>query len=116
MTPRQENSIERAVGRIEAHQEAMAENLSRLVDQFAAANATVQEMKSDVAELKRRADLWSIITDRFNALENTIHDGKLAAKSGTKGFILGVTFAGGAVGATAATGIKWVVSTIWGAP
>jgi hypothetical protein len=105
MTRGEEHNIERAVGRIEAQLEALADAVKPL-----------SEMRSDIVDLKRRADLWSVITEKFNALEDSIHDGKLAAKSGTKGFILGVTFAGGAVGATAATGVKWVVSAIWGAP
>lgn len=112
MTPRQENSIERSVGRIEAQNEAMAETLTRLVDQFGTVHEASQAMKADIAELKRRADLWAAVTVKFDALEQSIHDKKMQLK----GVIVGVGIAGGAAGATAATGIKWAISTFWGAP
>jgi chromosome segregation ATPase len=116
MTPRQENSIERSVGRIEAQNEALAENFKSLTEAVMSLRDAAEPMRADIAELKRRADLWAAVTEKFNALEQAIHDGKLAAKFGTKGFVLGLTVAGGAVGATAATGVKWVVASIWGGP
>lgn len=119
MTPRQEDSIERSVGRIEAQNEAQAENIKALAESFKAVTDVVmaikdaaEPMRADIAELKRRADLAAEISDRFNALDQSIHDRAMQAK----GVLIGVGIAGGAAGATAATGIKWVVGTLWGAP
>ena len=111
MTPRQENSIERSVGRIEAHQEAMAEGIRHLAEAVTALREASEPMRSDIAELKRRADVAEAVTDRFNALDRAIHDRAMQAK----GVVIGVGIAGGAFGATVATVIKWIVATFWGA-
>lgn len=100
MTPRQENSIERSVGRIEAQLEALAEAVKPL-----------SEMRADIVELKRRADLAAEVTEKFTSLDQSIRDGKNQAK----GVVIGVGIAGGAAGATAATGLKWLWAAMFGA-
>jgi hypothetical protein len=112
MTRGEEHSIERAVGRIEANQEAMAENFKAMTEAFMAIKAATEPMRSDIAELKRRADMAAEISDRFNALDQSIHDRAMQAK----GVLIGVGIAGGAAGATVATGIKWIAATFWGQP
>jgi len=110
MTPRQENSIEQTVGRIEGRQEAMVESLKALTEAVAAIKDASDPMRADIAELKRRADLAAEITSKFSALDQSIRDGKNQAK----GIVIGVGIAGGAAGATAATGLKWLWSAMFG--
>jgi len=118
MTPRQENSIEQTVGRIEGRQEAMVENIKAISDAVKAMTEVVsavkdstEPMRADIAELKRRADLAAEITSKFSALDQSIRDGKNQAK----GIVIGVGIAGGAAGATAATGLKWLWAAMFGA-
>lgn len=110
MTPRVENSIERSVGRIEAQNEALAENFKALTEAVLVLKDATEPMRADIAELKRRADLAAAMTDKFNALDQAIHDRTMQFK----GVIIGVGVAGGAAGATAATGLKWLWAAIWG--
>lgn len=111
MTPRQENSIERSVGRIEAQNEALAENFKALTEAVLSVKDASETMKTDIAELKRRADLAAAVTEKFTALDQSIRDGKMQAK----GIVIGVGIAGGAAGATAATGLKWLWAALTGA-
>lgn len=111
MTPRQENSIERSVGRIEAQLEALADAVKSLAEAVAVVKDSAEPMRADIAELKRRADLAAEITSKFSALDQSIRDGKNQAK----GIVIGVGIAGGAAGATAATGLKWLWAAMFGA-
>jgi hypothetical protein len=52
------------------------------------------------------------VTVKFDALEQSIHDKKMQLK----GIIVGVGIAGGAAGATVATGFKWLWAAILGVP
>lgn len=110
MTPRQETSIERSVGRIEAQNEALAESFKALSEAVLAIRDAAEPMRADIAELKRRADIAAAVTDKFNALDQSIRDRTMQVK----GIVMGVGIAGGAAGATVATGIKWVASNFWG--
>jgi predicted RNase H-like nuclease (RuvC/YqgF family) len=111
MTPRQENSIERSVGRIEAQLEALADAVKALAEAVAVVKDSAEPMRADIAELKRRADLAAAVTEKFNALDQSIRDGKMQFR----GAIIGVGIAGGAAGATAATGLKWLYALLFGA-
>lgn len=111
MTPRQENGIERSVGRIEAQLEALAGAVKSLTEVVTSVKESAEPMRSDIAELKRRADLAAAVTEKFSALDQSIRDGKMQAK----GIVIGVAIAGGAAGATAATGLKWLWAAIMGA-
>ena len=112
MTRGEENKIELTVGRIEGRQEAMLESFKALTEAVMSIKDAAEPMRADIAELKRRADLAAAISDRFNALDQSIHDRAMQAK----GVLIGVDIAGGAAGATITTVIKWIVATIWGAP
>ena len=114
MTPRQEGNIERSVGRIEAQNEAMAEKITKLVDQFAAFHEAAQEMKADIVELKRRADLWAAVTVKFDALDRAIQDGKLQGVAFSKGAMAGFGLACGTAGAFGVKGLQWVWTAVMG--
>jgi hypothetical protein len=109
MTPRQENSIERSVGRIEARQETMAENIKALTDAVMGMKDASDEWRHEV-----KARLEAIeardVSSAFIALQQSIRDGKMQIK----GAFIGVALAGGAAGATVATFIKAIAAWIAG--
>jgi hypothetical protein len=118
MTPRQESNLELLVGELRG--------------QLTGLNVVVAEMRSDLksglAEVHtqiRATDEWRHeVKDRlekmderdvskaFIALQQSIHDGKTTVR----GIMVGVSLAGGAVGATFATFFKsiwaWIVGAV----
>jgi hypothetical protein len=110
MTRGEEHNIERAVGRIEAHQESMAESIKTLTDAVMSMKDTSDEWRHEV-----KARLESIeardVSGAFMALQQSIRDGKQQAK----GIMIGIGVAGGAAGATIASGFKWLWAAILGA-
>jgi hypothetical protein len=111
MTPRQENSIERSVGRIEAQLEAMAANLQRVDTKLDLADAWRSEVKARLEAMEDHGARMDKFAGAFDALQQSFRDGKMQAK----GVMIGIGVAGGAAGATAATGIKWLWAAIAGA-
>lgn len=105
MTPRQETNMERSLGRLEAQVEAAIATLARVDKRSEARDEAFQEMRDDIALLKKHAQDMVVVTNEFNALQRAIRDGKMTGR----GIIIGVGLAGGAVGATVATFLK----TIW---
>lgn len=111
MTPRQETTIERAVGRIEAQLEAMAANLQRVDGKLDAADTWRNEVKSRLEKMEDHGAHMDKVAGAFDALQQSIHDGKMQAR----GMVIGIGVAGGAAGATAATGLKWLWAALTGA-
>lgn len=102
MTPRQENSIERAVGRIEAQLEAVSTYLQRVDGKLDAADEWRREVKTRLEAVEAHGRHMNDVAGAFDALQQSIRDGKMQAK----GIIMGVGIAGGAAGATVATFAK----------
>lgn len=97
MTPRQENSIERSVGRIEAQLEAVAAFIVKADGRMDATEEWQRDMTARFEKMEA-----SDVSKAFNALQQSIHDGKMQAK----GVVIGVGVAAGAGGATIATFAK----------
>lgn len=114
MTPRQENSIERSVGRIEARQEIMADSIKALTDAVMgmkdASDEWRHEVKTRLETMEAHGRHMTVVADAFDALQQSIRDGKMQAK----GVLIGIGVAGGAAGATVATGIKWIWAAMTG--
>jgi predicted RNase H-like nuclease (RuvC/YqgF family) len=102
MTPRQENSIERAVGRIEAQLEGLAHTLSRLTEKAEEADEWRHEVRERLERAESRGAQMTEVASAFSALQQSIRDGKMQAK----GIVIGIGVAAGAGGATLATGLK----------
>lgn len=111
MTPRQENSIERSVGRIEAQLEALTSALTKVDGKLDAADDWRTEVKTRLEKMEAHGEHMNRVAGAFDALEQSIRDGKMQAK----GVLIGIGVAGGAAGATAATGLKWLWAALWGA-
>ena len=111
MTPREEGNIERSVGRIEARLELMAEYLKRVDGKLDAADAWRSEVKSRLEKMEDHGVHMDKVAGAFDALQQSIHDGKMQAR----GMVIGIGVAGGAAGATAATGLKWIWAALTGA-
>lgn len=110
MTPRQENSIERSVGRIEAQLEIVVKNLEQVDIKLDAADRWRHEVKSRMEAMEAHGRHMTAVADAFDALQQSIRDGKMQAK----GVLIGIGVAGGAAGATVASGIKWIWAAVAG--
>lgn len=114
-------SVNRAIGQIEGKLEGIVATLARVDERSAIRDEAFEEIRqelrtvaADIATLKRQAADQIVVTQQFNALQQSIRDGVLQAKGISKGFTLGVAFAAAGTGA-AVTGLgKEVWKLIFG--
>ena len=111
VTPRQEGNIERSVGRIEAQLASISSYLEKVDGKLDAADEWRREVKTRLEAMESHSKQMDKVSGAFNALQQSIHDGKMQAK----GMVIGVGVAAGAGGATVATFIKWAWATLTGA-
>lgn len=102
--------VNRALGRLEGKVEGMAATLSR-VDMRSAARDEAFDVFSDrLGALEEHAKSMVQVTNQFNALQQAIRDGKMQGK----GILIGISLAGGAGGAAAATFFKGLWAFFFG--
>jgi hypothetical protein len=111
MTPRQETSLERAFGRMEGQMVGMAEKIDHLVEMNAAATEWRASVSARLDAMDVHRNQMTAVATAFDALQQSIRDGKMQAK----GVMIGIGLAAGAGGATVATGLKWAWAAITGA-
>jgi hypothetical protein len=110
MTRGEEHNIERAVGRIEAQLEAMTAYLAKVDAKMDAADDWRVEVRNRLERMEAND-----VSTAFTALQRSIHEGGIRAKSFLTGATWGVALAAGAAGATVATFIKWAWAALTGA-
>ncbi len=121
MTGAEERSLERAVGRIEARLDAQSTSIAELKadmksefegvkDQLNAADDWRHQVKQRLEAMEAHGAHMTEVADAFDALQKSIHEGTLKAKSFMSGAAWGVALAGGAVGATFATFFKSIAA------
>ena len=103
MTGAEERSLERAVGRIEARLDAVAEDVKRANDKLDAADEWRHEVRQRLEKMEEND-----VSNAFRALEQSIRDGKNQAR----GVVIGVGLAAGAGGATFATFFKSIAAWV----
>jgi chromosome segregation ATPase len=106
MNPKQETNLERAVGRIEAQNDALAAAIAKLTEKAEHADEWRHEVKDRLEKIEARD-----VSGAFVALQQSIRDGRMQLK----GAFIGVALAGGAAGATVATFIKALWAWVMGA-
>lgn len=114
-------SVNRAIGQIEGKLEGIVATLARVDERSAARDEAFEEIRhelrtvaSDIATLKKQAADQIIVTQQFNALQQSIRDGVIQAKGISKGFTLGIAFAAAGTGAAVAGLGKEVWKFIFG--
>ena len=111
MTPRQETDLQRSVGRIEGTLEHVVATLQRVEERSSARDVIMESVLARLEATETHGHAMSGVADAFHALQQSIRDGKMQAK----GVLIGIGVAGGAAGATAATGLKWLWAALTGA-
>lgn len=94
--------LSRALGQVEGQLKGILATLERVDARSAARDDAFDEMRHDIAALKEHAAEMIVVTDKFNALQQAIRDGKMQGK----GILIGIGLAGGAGGAAVATFFK----------
>ena len=101
--------VNRIIGQIEGKLEGIVATLARVDERSAARDEAFEEIRlelrtvaSDIATLKKQAADQIIVTQQFNALQQSIRDGVIQAKGVGKGFTLGIAFAAAGTGAAVA--------------
>jgi septal ring factor EnvC (AmiA/AmiB activator) len=110
MTPRQETSLERSVGRIEAQLESVTAALGRVDQKLDAADDWRHEVRERLEKMEARSAHMDHVSSAFAALQQSIRDGKMQGK----GVLIGIGIAGGAGGAAVATFFKGLWASIMG--
>lgn len=111
MTPRQESSIERSIGRMEGQLEGIVATLKRVDERSSQRDEVLSDLLDRIEAMETHSKQMSAVADAFAALQQAIRDGQMQAK----GVLIGVSLAAGAGGATVATGFKWLYGLIVGA-
>lgn len=114
MPTREDPELGRAVGRIEGR----LDNLITAVDRIETKHDRHDNLIYDIIDRLDKAEIvgesMTRVVGAFDALQRSIHEGSLKAKAFASGTIVGVSLAAGAAGATVATGLKWLYTTITG--
>lgn len=110
MTPRQENSIERAVGRIEGQMDHLVAAVGRIEERHDTQNEALADVVTRLEKMEAHGVAMNHVADAFAALQQAVRDGKMQAK----GIMIGIGLAAGAGGATIATGIKAFLAWLTG--
>lgn len=96
------DDMSRVVGQIEGKLEGILATLERVDARSAARDNAFDEMRHDIAALKEHAAEMVIVTEKFNALQQAIRDGKNQAKGISKGIGIGIAIASASGGAVVA--------------
>jgi hypothetical protein len=110
MTPREETSLERALGRVEGRLEGLDEKIDRIVAKQDLASGDRMSILARLDAQEAQAERHEAVGKSFAALQQSIRDGRMQAK----GIMIGVGLVAGAGGATAATGLKWLWAAVTG--
>lgn len=114
MTPRQNDSLERSMGRIEGQLKGMAETLAEVRERLENAEEWRATVRHRLDAMEAHGKQMTAVAEAFAALQRSIREGTIMAKAYSRGVILGVGLAAGAGGATIATGLKWLYATLTG--
>lgn len=114
MTPRQENEIAILVGRLAAQVEGVINTLESLNAKADAAVEWRHEVKDRLEKMERHGITMTAVAGAFEALQKSIHEGGIKAQAYSRGFMIGIGFAAGGVGAGIATGLEWVLTKLSG--
>ncbi len=98
----QENTIERALGRLEGQLDGVVATLERVDKRSAARDEKMHELVTRVTKVEEHAEKMTEVAGHVTGLQQLVRDGKMQGK----GILLGFGLATGAVGATVATFIK----------
>jgi prefoldin subunit 5 len=102
MTSRQNENLERSIGRIEATLEHLTTTLKRVEDSMSASDRTRETILDRLTAMENHAETMKAVAEEFATLRQTIRDGKMQAR----GMLIGVGVVAGAGGATLATAFK----------
>lgn len=105
MTPRQESNLERTVGRIEGQLENVMDRMENIIAKLDHADEWRHEVKIRLEAVECHNSKMGHVAEAFNALQQSIRDGKMQAR----GMVIGVGLAAGAGGAT----MTAIVQRVW---
>lgn len=105
MTPRQETSLERTVGRIEGQLDAVVNSLAAVNQKLDSADDWRHEVRSRLESVERQHKSLSEVAASFGELQQSIRDGKMQVR----GIVMGVGLAAGTAGATLPT----IAQKVW---
>lgn len=100
----------RALGRVEGQLEGIMATLQRESERSAARDKAVDDVVGRLAALERHQQEMIVVTQRFNALQQAIRDGKMQGR----GVLIGIGLAGGASGAALAAFFKTIWAAVFG--
>lgn len=105
-----DDSVERAIGRIEGKLEGVLATLHRVDQRSQARDETLQEMSGRLGTLEEHAERMTKVAEHVTGLQQFVRDGKMQGK----GVLLGFGLATAAGGATLAAFFKSIMTSIFG--
>ena len=114
MPTREDPELGRAVGRIEGRLDNLISAVDRIETKHDKHDTLIYDIIDRLDKAETVGENMTRVVGAFDALQKAIHDGSIKAKAFASGTIVGVSIAAGAAGATAATVLKWLYTTITG--
>lgn len=104
MTPRGEEQIERAVGRIEGQMAAVLSTLDALHRKLESAEEWRQHVAKQLEVMEGSQKLFSTTVNDVQTIKHTMRDAKMQLR----GMMIGISLLAGGAGASLVTSLKWL--------